>query len=137
VRNGGLGGGVAAVLSELIGMLEGVAHGGTAAMIDLRSLPMSPEDRIELQATLGQGEVQATLNSQGVSLLRETGVSGVWWVEHRDERGDLVAELIEVSGIPRILEASTEDMTASAQALRDRLSVTSGPSVRVNHATAS
>ena len=127
VRGGGLGDGVAALLSELAGMLERVALGGEAASIDLRSLPMSPDDRVELQATLGQGEVHATLSSEGISTLRETGVSGVWWIEHRDRQGDLVAELIEVRAIPQILEASTGEMAASAQALRDRL--------RMNHAT--
>jgi hypothetical protein len=83
---------------------------------------MSAEDRIELQTTLGQGEVHATLNCQGVSTLRETGVSGVWWVGHNDERGELVAELIEVCAIPKILEASNEEMAAGADALRSQLS---------------
>jgi hydrogenase-1 operon protein HyaF len=137
VRNGGLGGGVAAVLSELVGMLEKVASGGERATIDLRSLPMSPEDRIELQATLGQGEVQATLNADGISRFRETGVSGVWWVEHHDRHGELIAELIEVSAIPLILEASTEEMALSAHALRDRLSLNPAPSARRNDATLS
>ncbi len=126
LRSGGLGGGVAAVLTELVGMLERLALGGAAATIDLRSLPMSPQDRVELQANLGQGEVHATLNCQGVSTLRETGVSGVWWVEHHDERGELLAELIEVCAIPRILEASNEEMAAGAEALRGQLSRSPG-----------
>jgi hydrogenase-1 operon protein HyaF len=134
VRSGGLGGGIAAVLAELIGMLERVAVGGDAAAIDLRSLPMSPEDRIELQATLGQGEVQATLSAGGISTLRETGVSGVWWVEHRDRQGELVAELIEVTAIPQILEASNEEMAAGASALRVRLSMNRTAPARMNHA---
>jgi hydrogenase-1 operon protein HyaF len=135
VRSGGLGGGVAAVLSELVGMLERVALGGEAATIDLRSLPMSPEDRIELQATLGQGEVHATLSTEGISTLHETGVSGVWWVEHRDRQGDVVAELIEVTVIPKILEASIEEIAASALALRDRLAINHAGPARMKHAT--
>jgi hydrogenase-1 operon protein HyaF len=123
VRHGGLGGGVAAVLSEVAGMLDSVARGGETATIDVRSLPMSPEDRIALHAALGDGEVQVTLNAEGVSTLQETGVSGVWWVEHRDRQGEVVAELIEVAPIPAILQASTEDMAASAAELRARLSV--------------
>src|SRR5271155_3647496 len=80
-RLGGLGDGVGAVLSELLSMLERIAAGGEADTIDLRSLPMSPEDRTKLQAALGHGEVHASLHSDGVSTLQETAVSGVWWVE--------------------------------------------------------
>jgi hydrogenase-1 operon protein HyaF len=127
VRIGGLGGGVAAVLSELAGMLDNLVQGGEAATIDLRSLPMSPEDRSELQSALGQGEIRATLNAEGLSVLQETGVSGVWWIEHRNRDGDLIAELIEVTAFPQILGASIEEMTASASALRNI-------TARANHA---
>ena len=123
VPHGGLGGGVAAVLSEVAGMLDRVARGGETATIDVRSLPMSPEDRIALHAALGDGEVQVTLNTEGVSSLQETGVSGVWWVEHRDRQGEVVAELIEVAPFPAILGASIEDMAAGAAELRTRLSM--------------
>jgi len=136
-RSGGLGGGVAAVLSELVGMLERVALGGEPATIDLRSLPMSPQDRIELQQTLGQGEVQVTMTAQGVSTLQETGVSGVWWVEHRDRQGELIAELIEVVAIPQILVVSRDEMIASAQGLRERLSISHEAPLRTDHAIVS
>jgi hydrogenase-1 operon protein HyaF len=134
VAAGGLGGGVAAVLTELVSMLERAATGTAAATIDLRSLPMSPEDRRALQATLGHGEVHATLNADGLSTLQETGVMGVWWVEHRDREGGLVAELIEVATVPEILKASIEEMAGAAQELRDRLSKHAGTSTRINHA---
>jgi hydrogenase-1 operon protein HyaF len=136
-RLGGLGGGVAAVLSELVGMLEKIAVGGGASTIDLRSLPMSPEDRILLQSALGQGEVHATLRADGVSSLQETGVSGIWWVEHRDKQGELVAELIEVTAIPAILEASAEEMAAGALTLRSRLAIKPSAAPRIAHATLS
>jgi len=125
------------VLSELVSMLERVALGGKPATIDLRSLPMSPQDRIELQQTLGRGEVQATLTADGVSTLQETGVSGVWWIEHRDRHGELIAELIEVAAIPQILEVSSDEMIASAQALRERLSISHEAPVKTDHATLS
>jgi hydrogenase-1 operon protein HyaF len=133
-RQGGLGGGVAALLSELVGMLERLSLGGEAATIDLRSLPMSAADRIDLQACLGQGEVHATLSAEGISTLQETGVSGVWWVEHRDRQGGLVAELIEVTAIPKILEASIDEMAASAEVLRGRLSMSVAAPAMMGHA---
>jgi hydrogenase-1 operon protein HyaF len=133
-RADGLGGGVQAVLSELVGMLEALTNGGKAATIDLRSLPMNPQDRIELQSALGEGELQATLAADGISTLRETAVSGVWWIEYRDREGQLIAELLEVTTIPAILEASLDEVAASARSLRERLLVSSSTSTRAEHA---
>lgn len=118
---GGLGGGVAAILSEMVGLLEGLANGAGAAAIDLRSLPMSPQDRTALQQLLGQGEVQASVNAGGVSSIRETRISGVWWVEHRDDRGELIAELIEVTRVPEILASAPDEIAAGARELRSRI----------------
>jgi hydrogenase-1 operon protein HyaF len=115
---GGLGGGVAAILSELVSLLERLARGEQPATIDLRSLPMSPHDRAELQRALGEGEVQATVNAEGLSKIRETHISGVWWVEHFDRHGDLLAELIEVTLVPQILASASDEVSAGARALR-------------------
>jgi hydrogenase-1 operon protein HyaF len=133
-RVGGLGGGVQAVLSELANMLEALAGGAPSAAIDLRSLPMSPQDRIELQAALGDGEVRATLTAGGMSILRETALSGVWWIEHRDEKEELIAELIEVGTFPAILETSLDEAALSARTLRERLAARSDRSENTDHA---
>jgi len=117
----GLGGGVAAVLSELVSLLERLATGEAPAVIDLRSLPMSAKDRAALQRTLGEGEVQATLNAEGLSTIRETKVPGVWWVEHRDRDGELIAELIEVTRMPQILMSATDEIASGARALRAQI----------------
>jgi hydrogenase-1 operon protein HyaF len=121
VIEGGLGLGVSAILSELAGLLEIVAHGGTAATIDLRSLPMSPKDRLALEAAVGEGEVRASLSAQGTSTFQETGISGLWWVRHHDPAGETIAELFEVGPVPQILQATLEEMAASARDLRARL----------------
>jgi hydrogenase-1 operon protein HyaF len=98
----GLGGGIAAILSELATLLERLAMQGESAMIDLSSLPMSDNDRIELQRVLGTGEVCATLDAQGLSTVRETGFAGVWWIDHRNASGEPLAELLEVGLCPQI-----------------------------------
>jgi len=127
VLAGGLGGGVTAILSELASLLERLAHGEEPAAIDLRSLPMSEQDRAALRRALGDGEVQATLNAQGPSSIRETQVPGVWWVEHRDAHGELIAELLEVARVPEILASASDEIAAAAQALRERLSLALRP----------
>jgi hydrogenase-1 operon protein HyaF len=124
---GGLGGGVAAILSELVTLLERLVKGEAPGAIDLRSLPMSPLDRAELQRVLGDGEVQATVNAQGLSKMRETRVSGVWWVEHFDQQGELVAELIEVSRVPEILSSASDEIAAGARELRAQIAMAAAP----------
>ena len=124
---GGLGGGVAAILSELVTLLERLVKGESPGAIDLRSLPMSPLDRAELQQVLGDGEVQATVSAQGLSKMRETRVSGVWWIEHFDQQGELIAELIEVSRVPQILSSASDEIAAGARALRAQIATAAAP----------
>jgi hypothetical protein len=116
---GGLGGGAAAILSELVTLLERLALGEAPGAIDLHSLPMSSLDRAELRRVLGDGEVQARVNAQGLSRMRETRVSGVSWVERFNPQGELVAELIDVSRVPEI--------AAGARALRAQISTAAAP----------
>jgi hydrogenase-1 operon protein HyaF len=118
---GGLGGGVAAILTELVSLLDRLTDSQTPAAIDLRSLPMSPQDRVELKRALGEGEVRATLDAQGLSTVCETRIAGVWWVEHRDPQGELVAELLEVTRVPDILVSAPDDIAAGAQTLRRQI----------------
>ena len=118
---GGLGGGIAALLSVLATLLEQLAQSDSPSAIDLRSLPMSPQDRAELERVLGEGEVRATVSAQGLSTVRETGMSGIWWVEHRDAQGEPVAELLEVTRIPQILSSALDEVAAAAASLRAQL----------------
>ena len=120
-RRGGLGGGVAAILTELAARLESLSEDGSTALIDLRSLPMSATDRDELLEALGQGEVTATLDAQGTSTLRETAFSGIWWNVHRDRDNAITSELLEVSIVPQILAAHPEDISLAVSALRRRI----------------
>jgi hydrogenase-1 operon protein HyaF len=120
-RVDGLGGGVTAILHEIVTLLERLATAKEPSAIDLRSLPMSPLDRTELKRALGEGEVQATLNAEGVSTIQETRIPGVWWVEHRDPQGQLVAELIDVTYLPEILARVPNEIAAGALALREQM----------------
>ena len=85
---------------------------------------MSPQDRVELERALGEGEVQATVNARGLSTVRETRIAGVWWIEHRDPQGELVAELLEVTRVPEILAGAPDDIAAAAQTLREYITTT-------------
>ena len=122
-RSGGLGNGVSAVLAELATLLAQLEESQTPAAIDLRSLPMSPQDRTELERVLGDGEVQATVRADGLSSIRETSFSGIWWVTHCNPQGEMIAELLEVTLVPEILASAPDEIAAAAQALRERMSL--------------
>jgi hydrogenase-1 operon protein HyaF len=88
---------------------------------------MSPKDRDELQQLLGEGEVQATILAGGLSVLRETSFAGVWWVMHRNTQGELMAELLEVTYVPKMLASASDEVTAAARALRERIGSVARP----------
>jgi hydrogenase-1 operon protein HyaF len=115
---GTIGGGVTALLVEIASLLDRLADGGEPSAIDLRGLPMSLADRERLLRDLGEGEVAIALQADGESTIRETGVRGVWWVQHRDRGGEVLAEFIEIARVPGILLVDEDELHAGAQRLR-------------------
>jgi len=108
----GLTGQAAAVLREIATLLERLATRGEEGSLDLKSLPLSPADRSWLRQRLGQGEVSISLAAGGTSRIEETGLPGVWWVEHRDEAGNPIGEFVEVARVPAIVPAHPDDISA-------------------------
>ncbi len=115
---GALGAGLGAILSELATLLEALRRRGVEGAIDLRSLPLGPDDLDRLQGILGTGEVDIRIEANGESRIRETAVGGLWWTEHRDAAGALLAVLIEVARVPNILSPADEDLALGAARLR-------------------
>lgn len=113
-----------AALHELAALLERLVNSGEGGSIDLRSLPLSPGDYERLEVFLGQGEVSAVVEALGPTRVRETAVRGVWWVTHCNTDEEIVAELIEVTHCPAILETQLDDARASLMGLQARLQET-------------
>lgn len=109
------------LLHEIAILLDDLAATGKSASIDLRSLPMLPDDYETLRAALGEGEVSATVNALGPTQVYETAVHGVWWITHRNAAGDVIAEFIEVTYSPGILTTHPADAHAAAEMLHSRL----------------
>jgi len=114
-------GNVKPLLFELAGMLEAWLSKGEPASIDLRSLPLTRGDYTELEAALGSGAVSASVEAIGASEVRETRYPGVWRVMHRNEAGEVVADLLEVCGLPEILRAPAEDAADGLIRLKEAL----------------
>lgn len=111
-----------AVLHEVLAGLNLFLQQGETRAIDLRGLPLTAADRDELDAYLGRGEVEVTLNVAGRSVAWETGYPGVWRVQHHDESGLPVAETIEITRIPELLLSPLEDVANAKQRLERDLS---------------
>ncbi len=92
--------------------------------IDLRSLPLTPGEERELLEILGQGEVSASLDTLGHSLIRETRFPGVWLCIHKNQADETTAKLIEITRIPYILKAQPEDMQDGLLRLKRELGET-------------
>lgn len=105
------------VLNELRHALTALLERGEATVIDTKSLPFGPHDETRLRSALGEGEVQATVNALGESRITETAFPGIWWVEHRNPQGEVVAQFLEVTYVPGILESQRDDVIAGRDLL--------------------
>ncbi len=116
-----IGGGVKAIGFEILTRLEGLLATGEGGAIDLRGLPMAPNEYEELLAMLGVGELDLTIDFNGPTRIRETAYPGVWWIQHKDGEDRVLAEYIEINRIPDFLCAQTDQIEDAARALSDRL----------------
>lgn len=112
-------GNVKPLLNEIIHALDRLLDDDEPTIIDLASLPFAPGELEELESALGQGELKAELDALGKSLIRETGYPGVWWLEHRNEAGEVVGRYIEITRTPEILMSQDADIGAGRAKLRD------------------
>ncbi len=116
-----IGGGVKAIGFEILSALERYLEKGETAAIDMRGLPMAPNEYNELLEMLGQGELDLTLEMGGESRIRETAFSGVWWIQHKGPDDRIQSEYIEINRIPDFLCAQTDQIEDAARELSDRL----------------
>ena len=114
-------GNVVPLLHEVRHALQRLLDTGEPTVIDLHSLPLAPGELDTLEEKLGEGEVSATLNALGPSLLRETAVPGVWFVTHRNANEEITGQYLEIVKVPAILEAQDVDIRQGIAALSESL----------------
>ncbi len=114
-------GNVESLLHEIRHALGYLLHDGQETSIDLYGLPMAPGEEEKLLGTLGKGEVSASLDALGHSMLRETRFPGVWLIVHKNHAGEVMGKFIEITRIPSILMAQSEDMREGLLRLRQEL----------------
>jgi hydrogenase-1 operon protein HyaF len=112
---------VLAIVTEIESMLSALVENGKTDSIDIRSLPMMPGDYESLKKILGEGEVSATVQALGPTQIQETGIHGVWWVTHYNSDDEVMAEFIEVSQVPAIVNTDKEDIKEGCELLQQRI----------------
>ncbi len=106
------------VLLQIEQALTDLIANASEAIIDLGAMPFSEQDERDLREQLGQGEVSATVDAFGPTLIQETAHPGVWLVEHQDAEQRRLTLHLEVARIPRILMTPQDDLAESLAALR-------------------
>jgi len=112
-----IGGGTRAILFELAAALRRLDGTGEGTAIDLKSLPMAPDEFNELKHALGRGELELELDIDGTTQIRETAHAGIWWIQHKNRAERVISEYIEVNRFPEFLAADPEQIQAAAHKL--------------------
>ncbi|SMH33682.1 hydrogenase expression/formation C-terminal domain-containing protein [Maritimibacter sp. HL-12] len=109
------------VLQEIHAALDTLLATGTTTTIDLGAIPFAPGDERLLDEVLGKGELSATLEVLGTSHVEETGIPGVWRIDHFDQNGETLSRFVEVTFLPDILKTQRADAEAGLTRLAIRL----------------
>ncbi|MDP3635849.1 MAG: hydrogenase expression/formation C-terminal domain-containing protein [Azonexus sp.] len=110
------------ILRDVHSALREFQASGRPQAIDLRHQRRMTEATYNaLEQALSRGEVSAIVDSELRAEIFETRFSGVWWVRHLDEQGEITTEIIEVTEVPVILKAHRIDMIGALKKLEQFL----------------
>jgi hydrogenase-1 operon protein HyaF len=110
-----------ALMHQIVASLEGLIASKTTATIDIHRLPLTPQENQALERTLGEGEVDASVEALGRTRIRETGYPGVWWVTHYNRSSQIIGESIEITDLPELIKSQPEDIRSGLARLRREL----------------
>lgn len=110
-----------AIVTELTDRNASWRPGTPAHVINLSLMPHTPEDLDYLDAALGRGAVSMLSRGYGNCRLTATGLAHVWRVQFFNSMDTLILDSFEVTDVPEVAVAAPEDMTDSAERLREVL----------------
>ncbi|MEW5963594.1 MAG: hydrogenase expression/formation C-terminal domain-containing protein [Pseudomonadota bacterium] len=105
---------------------EHIAKANAAAaphVINLSLLPHTLEDLALLDQLLGKGDLVILSRGYGNCRVTSTRTRNVWWVQYYNSQDTLILNSIEVTRLPEVVRAASEDLAASAERLREILEV--------------
>ncbi len=112
-----------ALASELADKLASFQPDAAPHVINLTLLPVSDGDLDYLDKRLGQGAVTVLSRGYGNCRISSTGVKNAWWVRYFNSRESLILNTIEVTRLPGVACAASQDLEDSAERLAEILEV--------------
>jgi hydrogenase-1 operon protein HyaF len=111
------------IATELADKLANYRAGDAAHAVNLSLLPLSEEDQAYLDQRLGQGTVTILSRGYGNCRISSTAVKNAWRVRYFNSREVVILDTIEVTSIPEVACAASEDLEDSAGRLEEILGV--------------
>lgn len=112
-----------ALLPEINEQIAKSGSGGMPHVINLSLLPHTPEDLTALSGLLGQGALTILSRGYGNCRVTSTGTRNTWWVRYYNSQDTLILNSIEITDLPEVACAATEDLNDSAERLKEILEV--------------
>ncbi len=109
---------VGPLLLQIEKALQDLQETGSETVIDLSAMPFSAQDEQDLRERLGSGEVNATVQAFGPTLVQETAFAGVWLVDYQDAEQRRLTLHLQISRIPDLLVTPADDLADSLASLR-------------------
>ena len=112
---------VRAILSELQSARERFSESQQSYSINLTLLPLSDDEIAFLDAQLGRGPIDVLSRAYGKCQVISTATANIWWVRYFNSMGTLILNTLEVVGVPNVVAAADEDISDSAERLKELL----------------
>ena len=109
------------ILNEIRHALIQLLEKNEPTTIDLRTIPLAPLEEARIESTLGQGEINITLNALGKSTITETAIAGVWLTTHYSTENEILGKQIEITFFPSIIATTKSEIKEGAEMLRQHL----------------
>ncbi len=106
-----------ALITEFMEKSRDWTPGELPHVVNLTLLPHTPEDLNFLEMALGQGSVAIHSRGYGDCKIWSTGLQNVWKVQFFNSQGVLILDTYEVTTIPEVALAASEDFVDSGARL--------------------
>ncbi|WP_414897053.1 hydrogenase expression/formation protein [Rhodovulum sp. YEN HP10] len=110
-----------ALLVELLDHAQAWRKGASPHVVNLTLLPHTEGDLLWLDAALGTGAVTILSRGYGNCRVSATATPNVWRVQFFNSMDSLILDTFEVTDMPEVVLAASEDLTDSAARLREVL----------------
>ncbi|GAB4356333.1 MAG: hydrogenase expression/formation protein [Oricola sp.] len=97
--------------------------GDATHVINLSLLPHTPEDLAYLNDVLERGVLTILSRGYGNCRITATATRNVWWVQFYNSQDAMILNTIEITPVPEVACASSEDIADSAQRLDEILEI--------------